>query len=519
MDALERLKKALSRLAPLRLPPTGRVVPEPTIETLSAKIYGRLLAHYEVAPAEVFISHDGKTGYYEISEPALTEEEKRIYRDLFESFVYALEPEAVESENLAQYIEGAMWKTAEDLGLLEELRKSFAKYRYYISRDLGYGKLHIPMRDPDVAEITAVGFGRPVCVIHRKFARYGWLRTNIVFHSEEELQDYNLRLAQRFGRPLTAAVPMADIITPEGHRISLTFGDEITHPGSTLSVRKHPFEPFSLAYLVSTNTLNPAAAAYLWQVLEYRGFVQILGPVGSGKTSLLNALLATLDPNAKIITVEDVMEIRLPHENWHRFHTRPVHFAMSERFEVSLFDLLKLVMRHRPDYVVVGETRGAEMRNLTHAASLGHSCASSFHSESPEAALARMRADPINLSDDDILRVWCFATSAMVKRPGGEVVFRLNGIHEVNPTPEGKPELTEIMRYEPSSDSYSVNSTREIVKRSKRLRSAARARGMTEAELVAELEAKVKFIEDLVKRKEVDYWTYVRRVREFYATR
>ena len=513
-----KLRGVFAGLNPFRSP-QRRAAPELAVESLSARVHGRLLTQYPVGPAEVFISHDGETGHYEVSEPDLSERERKVYRDLFESFIYALEPEAVEAEDPTKFVEGAIWKAAEDLGLLEEVRRSFAKYRYFVERDIGYGKLHVLMLDPDVSEITAVGYGEPVRVIHRKFAELGWLRTNITFHSEGEIQGYNLRLAQRFGSALTAAVPMADIMTPEGHRVSLTFGDEITHPGSTLSIRKFPPSPFSLAYLISNRMLSPLMAAYLWQVLEHRGFVQILGHVSSGKTTLLGALLASIDPNAKIITLEDTMELRLPHENWQRFHTRPAHFATSERFEVDIFDLLTLVMRHRPDYVAVGEARGAEIRNLTHASALGHSCASTFHSDSPEAALDRMRADPMNLKDGDILRVWCFPVTAMLRRPSGEVVYRVTGIHEVNPTEEGKPELSKVFEYDIRTDSFSPDSPREVVRRSRRLRESAEARGMGERELADELRRKAGFLEHLVKHRELGYKQYVQRVREFYAVR
>jgi type IV secretory pathway ATPase VirB11/archaellum biosynthesis ATPase len=529
--------------------------------------------------------------------------------------------------------------------------------------------------DPNVAEITAVGYTEPVYVVHRNFADLNWLRTNIFFNSELELQNFNLRLAQKLGKSLTAAVPMVDVTTPEGHRVSLTFGDEITHPGSTFSLRKFPEEPYSLAYLIARRMLTPLMAAYLWQVFEVRGFVQVLGTIGGGKTTLLQALLASVNPNAKIITVEDVMEINLPHENWQRFHTRPVHFATSERFEVDLFDLIKLVMRHRPDYVAVGEVRGEEIKTLTHASSLGHSCAclpgdepilyvqgeryelspigdfvenvlkgkiqnpkvlsfdscgkvvesalkrvykvpstgvieeikieggkvfrvspnhpvlvlnhgeitqkradevtkgdlipilktlpkkgtlskisfgkvterkevltddtwlydvetehgnflhsgtvfthnSTFHSFSPEAAIARMRAPPMDLKDADILQIWCMPVAARLLRPNGEVVYRVNGIYEINPTKDGRPEITTIFRYNVYDDSFSPNKLSEVIKRSRRLREAAEAQGLSERDLAKALQRKVKFLEDLVRRKEFGYRQYVVKVREFYS--
>jgi flagellar protein FlaI len=512
------LKALLERLNPLRFarepaPAPGEGI---AVESLSAAVRGRELARYSVGPAEVFVFFDGRTGYYEVSEPGLSEREREVLRNLFDYFIYVIEPEAVEAEDPTRYVEGAIWRAAEELGLLEEVRRGFAKYRYFIERDgLGYGKLHVPMMDPEVEEITVVRYGEPARVIHRKFTGLDWLVTNIVFHSEAELGEFNQRLAQRLGKTLTAAVPMVDATTLTGDRVSMTFGDEISHPGSTLTIRKFPREPFTLAYLVGSNTLSPLMAAYLWQVLEYRGFVQVLGGVGSGKTTLLGSLLASINPNRKIITVEDTLELNLPHGNWQRFHTRSVHFAMSERFEVDLQDLVKLVMRHRPDYVAIGEARGEEIKTLTHAAALGHSAASTFHADSPEAALARMRA--LGLTDDDILRIWCFAVVGRIRKPSGEVAHRVLGIHELVPAEGGKPKVVCLFRYSPRADSFSPGSAPELVRRSRRLREAAWARGLSDRELVGVIQRKADFLRRLVRRRELGFRQYTDRVREFYA--
>lgn len=248
---LAGLRAVLSGLNPIRLFREPRPASERfAAESLAAAVSGRKLDQYRVGQAEVFVSIKGDTAYYEVSEPGLSDREQEVYKDLREDFYYSLEPEAVEAKDPMRYVEGAIWKSAEELGLVEEVRRGFAKYRYFIERDtFGFGKLHILMVDPDIEEITAVRYGEPVRVIHKRFTEFDWLTTNIVFHSEMEIRNYNQRLAQQLGKTLTAAVPMVDATSERGDRFSFTFGDEVTHPGSSLTVRKHPREPLSLAKL------------------------------------------------------------------------------------------------------------------------------------------------------------------------------------------------------------------------------------------------------------------------------
>ncbi len=516
---LAGLRAVLSGLNPIRLFREPRPASERfAAESLAAAVSGRKLDQYRVGQAEVFVSIKGDTAYYEVSEPGLSDREQEVYKDLREDFYYSLEPEAVEAKDPMRYVEGAIWKSAEELGLVEEVRRGFAKYRYFIERDtFGFGKLHILMVDPDIEEITAVRYGEPVRVIHKRFTEFDWLTTNIVFHSEMEIRNYNQRLAQQLGKTLTAAVPMVDATSERGDRFSFTFGDEVTHPGSSLTVRKHPREPLSLAKLVENGTLSPLAAAYLWQVLEWRGFVDVLGAVGSGKTTLLNSLLASVSPNRKMVTAEDTLELSLPHENWHRFHTRVGHFATAKEYDIDLFDLVKEIMRHRPDYIAVGEVRGAEIKDLTHAASLGHSCASTFHADSPEKAMLRMKSSAMGLSDGDLLLIWCFPLTARIRMPGGKMVYRLIGVHELNASRDGKPELRRLFNYDSRSDSLSPKSASEVVGRSERLTDAAKARRVSRDELVREIERKAKFLKTMVRREELDFRKYTERIREFYG--
>lgn len=519
---LEKITSFLGAIASKLNPLVGwrgvpRARPKFTAESLTGRIRGEEIDQYPIGQAQVYISMDKGTGYYEVTEPSLDEREREVYEDLLENFYDVLSPEAASAENPMKYVEGAIWKSADELGLLDEVREGYAKYRYFIERDgLGYGKLQVLMEDPEIEEITVTGPKVPVKILHRRYTEHNWLTTNVAFKSEEELKRYAQKLAQRLGESLTAAAPITDATTRQGDRVSLTFGDEVTHPGTTLTIRKPVRNPLSLAKLIENGTLSAEMAAYLWQVLEWGGFPQVIGAIASGKTTLLNAILATVSPNKKMTTLEDTLELNLPHENWHRFHTRLRRFGKGEEYEVDLLELVKLVMRHRPDYLAVGEVRGKEIGALTHVASLGHSAACTLHAETPEKALTRMRHDPMNLTLEEILLVWCLPLTRRLWRPTGGAVRRVWSIHELTRSEDEEVKLNELFSYDSSTDSFKPNNLEKIVEKSTRLREAGDARGLSQDEIVRVIERKKKFLKKLVEKKKLSFEEYTEGVRKFY---
>lgn len=518
-DILARIRSFLNRLNPLSPLLKRKEVrgPEFGTESLAARVPGTELDSYSVGQAHAFISRKGDKAYYEVSEPSLDEGEMETYRDLLQNFYFSLDPEVAAAEEPMKYLEGAIWDSAYELGMMEEVRGKFSKYRYFLKRDgLGYGKLHVPMNDPRVEEITVTSYREPARVIHRDYTEFGWLETNIGFRSEMGLRNYNQRIAQRHGESLTAAAPMTDVTTREGHRISLTFGDEITHPSSTLTVRKHREEPMSLANLVDRGTLSPLMASYLWQVLSWRGFPLIAGGVGAGKTTLLNAVLACLSPEMKEATIEETLELDLPDENWHRFHTREKGFGMGDEYEVDSFDLTKAVMRHRPDFITVGEVRGREIKTLVHAVSLGHGGSCTMHAESPDKAMTRMRASPMSLAEGEILLVWCIPIISRIRRPSGKMVRRVTSIHELNPSERGEPEIKELFTYDYSTDSFRPNTVSKLIDRSRRLKEVAKTRAEGLEGLKGDLSEKIEFLEERTELGETSFGEYVQKIREFH---
>jgi flagellar protein FlaI len=511
------LKSKLTKLNPLSsLASKREPVYRPwfSVEPLAAVTTGKVLDKYLVDQAQVLIANNAGKGHYLVSEPPLNEREREIYRMLMEDIFYSLRP-GVKVEDSIKFIEGAIWDSANDLGITEEVRAAFSKYRYYLIKDgFGYGKLHVPMMDQNVEEISVTSYREPVTVLHRLFTEFGWLTTNITFSSEEELRNFNQRLAQRTGKSLTTAIPVVDSSTKEGDRISLTFGDELTHPGSALSIRKYPREPYSLAMLINFGTLSPLIGAYLWEVMEFKGFPIILGELGSGKTSLLSAIIACIPPTMKICTVEDTLELQVPHANWLRMHTRTGYTMTETKFDVDLFDLVKLSLRHRPDYIIVGETRGEEIKALTHAAALGHSSASTFHAYSPEAALTRMRSPPMEVTEGGLMLIWCFVQMARVQMPDGKWVRRVTRIDEVIPGKELS--LAKVFRWDPRRDEFTPDAPQKVVAASRRLRDAAESRGWTVKGLVEDMRRRNEFLGRLVKERKLGYGEFLKEIDGWY---
>jgi len=478
--------------------PKRAAAPEYRTRVISIEVIpGRVLEEYEVGAARVVIADDGRRFLYLVQEPPLSARDQEVYGLIMEALYYALRP--TDSKDVAAALDSFAWAAAEDLGVAEDLKASWPRIRYYLHRDaLGYGVIDVPMRDPLLEEVSCTGPGRPVGVIHRSHPEAGWMDTNIQFNDDEELSRFVQRLVQRAGRSVTIARPMADSMTPEGHRVAVTLRNEISLPGSTFTIRKFTEEPITITNLLAWNTLSPLMAAYLWILLEYRGFVFVVGATGAGKTTTMNALLGMLDPRAKIATIEETPELRIPQEHWERLMARLSYGGGA--FDVDLFQLTKLSLRLRPDYVVVGEARGEEIQALFQAAATGHGALSSFHSDSARGALVRMAAPPLNVGIAAQMLIWAFAVMNRVRLPGGSVARRMIEVEEVQPTEAGIS-LRRMFSWDSTRDAFTPEDPHDVVAISARLETVGRLAGWDALQLERELASRASFLSALVKRK------------------
>jgi flagellar protein FlaI len=269
--------------------------------------------------------------------------------------------------------------------------KDYEYLKYYLVRDkVGLGILEPFIRDPWLEDITCRGLGF-VYVVHKIF---GPLETNIEFKTEEELDSFVIRLAERIGKPVSHARPIVDATLPDGSRINIVYGSDVSLHGTNFTIRKFSKIPISITQLISWNTMDARVAAYLWILLNNNMSGFICGETASGKTTTLNAIAAFIPPTYKVVTIEDTAEVQLPHPNWVRELTRDTG---SKESSVSMFDLLRAALRQRPNYIIVGEIRGAEAAIAFQAMQTGHPVLSTFHAASVERVIQRLTGDPIKI--------------------------------------------------------------------------------------------------------------------------
>src|SRR3990170_3961380 len=268
------------------------------------------------------------------------------------------------------------------------------KIEYYLERNtIGYSKIDPVMNDPNVEDIRCGGIGKPIFLWHRVYEN---IKTNVFFSDEEELNDFVMKIVHKAGKHVSIAFPIVDVTLPGKHRLAVSYGRETTPFGTSFTIRKFREDPFTIVDLIDNETINESIAAYLWLLIENKMSITIVGATGAGKTTSLNAIACLIRPNYKIITVEEVAEINLPHENWTSTIARS-GFGAEKEGEITLYDLIKSAVRHRPDLVIVGEVRGEEAYVLFQALATGHGGLCTMHADDVDTAVKRLTQPPMNI--------------------------------------------------------------------------------------------------------------------------
>ncbi len=335
---------------------------------------------------------------YEVIEPTLQPEEEKRLREIKQFLMEEVDVNLKDIETKEKAENYLKDKTREIIKRyhIKVPAEAIDKLVYYVIRDfIGYGRIDPLMKDHSIEDISADGVGIPLYVWHRM---YESLPTNILFKDETELDSFIIRLAYLAGKNISIASPILDASLPEGSRIQLTYGSEVTRRGSTFTIRRFRVDPLSISDLISFKTISSEMAAYLWYIIENRASVMIAGGVASGKTTMLNCLSMFIKPEMKVVSVEDTQELNLPHENWIPSVVR-LGFGHEDKRSgsITLFDLLKAAVRQRPDYIIVGEVRGEEAYTLFQAMATGHLGMCTIHAESVEAVINRLESEPMNI--------------------------------------------------------------------------------------------------------------------------
>lgn len=295
---------------------------------------------------------------YEIIEPTFQKEEEKQLKDLKSFLMEEVDVNLKDIETREKAGNYLREKTKETIKKhrMKVAPEAIDKLVYYVIRDfVGYGKIDPLMKDHLIEDISADGVNIPIYVWHRM---YESIPTNIVFKEETELDSFIIRMAYLSGKNISIASPMLDASLPDGSRIQLTYGNEVTRRGSTFTIRRFRVDPLTISDLIAFKTISSEIAAYLWYIIENRASVLVAGGVASGKTTMLNCLSMFIKPEMKIVSVEDTQELNLPHENWIPSVVR-LGFGREDKRSgtITLFDLLKAAVRQRPDYIIVGEVQ------------------------------------------------------------------------------------------------------------------------------------------------------------------
>ena len=375
---------------------------------------------------------------------------------------------------------------------------SLHKIQYYLRREFAeHGKIDAIMRDRNIEDISCDGTGVPVYVYHRN---YRDLMTNVVFESERTLNSFIVRMAQKSGCHISVSNPLVDTSLPDGSRVQLTLGDDISTRGSNFTVRKFADVPITPVDLIRWNTFSLEEMAYFWLCIENNKSLVFAGGTASGKTTSMNAVSFFIPPKSKVVSIEDTREIKLPHDNWIQSVTRQP-FAAGERGDVDMYDLLQAALRQRPEHILVGEIRAQPEVALTffQALATGHTSYTTFHADSVDSLIDRLENDPLNVPRRMVQALDIVSVQKQIVH-GGKRVRRNSEIVEIYDSGKGDSIRTKsVFRWDATKDEH-----RKLAE-SPLLREIAEGNGWDQERLEEEMKNRRDVLEFLVEDETTDH--------------
>jgi len=278
------------------------------------------------------------------------------------------------------------------MGKLSVTEETYENIRYRLNRDIvGLGPLEPVMRDSANEDIHVIG--PKEC--HVDHGTYGMLETTVDFGTPRGVRQLAAQHGRADRRPALRLRPHRRLYAPgrvayQHHLLrrrvaeGLLAHDPAGRGGAAVDQPDHQL-----------GTLSPELSAYLWLCLENEQTVFVVGETASGKTTTLNAILSYIPSDSKIYTAEDTAEVIPPHNTWQQLLTREGGGEGSS--DVDMFDLVAAALRSRPDYIIVGEVRGAEGRMAFQAAQTGHPVMLTFHASDIVSMIQRFTSEPINV--------------------------------------------------------------------------------------------------------------------------
>ena len=511
------LQKSRSLLSSLK----GKVSDDKRITEYDPAVHGSLVDRtlpneYELVESywvnegcsQVNIVHNRKTQQdeYVLYEPELSPFEyeliKRVFEDLRDVLILTDDEIGFDKNQLLfQKMKGLLI----EYGLVLEQSTMF-KLQYFLIRNfLGWSRVDALMNDPHIEDISCDGNNIPLFLYHRKYRN---IKTNIKF-DEESLISLAIKLAQRSGKHISIGSPLIDATLPDGSRLQLALGKEVTSRGTSFTIRKFREEPFTPIELMEYHTFNAEALVFFWLAIENNKSLLFIGGTASGKTTSLNAVSLFITPLAKVVSIEDTREITLYHDNWIASVTR--ESVAESASTIDMFTLLKSAMRQRPEYIIVGEVRGNEAQTLFQAMNTGHTTFSTMHAGSVDAAIHRLESEPLNVPRNMVQALNVISIQGLIYQ-GTARVRRCQEIVEVvgiDPS-TGNLRVNNVFTYDPVRDVIAYTGRSQVYA------SIAERRGWSRDQLEAEVAVRKELLMAMHEQNIRDYRSVSRIFQAYY---
>jgi flagellar protein FlaI len=447
------------------------------------------------------IVEDGLIPTYNVNLPKFSDNERLIFNEVREKLV---EVAVAQGEDF-RIDEGSF------IGEVKEFLRSKGvrdvdRLATQISQEmLGYGQLDPMIKDDDLEEIMVIGINKNVFVYHRKI---GMMITNVIFDDDAEIKAIVDVIARQVNRRIDQQTPILDARLPDGSRVNATI-PPVSADGATLTIRKFRKDPLTIVDLINFKTLSSHLAGFLWVCTDGLGVKPcnaiIAGGTGSGKTTTLNAVTAFTPPRERIITIEDTLELQLPHTHVLRMETRPPN--IEGKGELTMDILVKNSLRQRPDRVIVGEVRGGEAVTLFTALNTGHSGMGTVHSNTARETITRLVNPPMQVPTIMIPALDFIIMQNRMYRPEGGSIRRVTEVAEVVGMEEGNVQLNRVFEWNNVTDKVEY-----VGIASQTLREIADLRGIGITEIEEEIEKRrllLEYLADNNIRSISDVGTYI----------
>jgi flagellar protein FlaI len=454
--------------------------------------------------AKILFDEKNSNYQYFVDEIKLNFEEERIYKDLYTFVEQSLDSlEHTNEPNFDNYLIDVI-KSHEGYFITNPVA-SMEKVKYFLKRDIiGFGEIDALMHDPNIEDVSCSGPNMPIYVWHRNFDS---IPTNVSFLSHQKLNSFITRIVFKAGKHVSTAHPISDLALAGNHRISVLYQKEITPKGTSFTIRKFREDPYTIIDLISFGTIDLETAAYLWMMVEAKMSIMIIGATGSGKTTILNAVAGLVSENDKLFSVEDVAEINLPHDNWFSLISR-AGYGSNDEGEIGLYELIKSGVRHRPDYIIVGEIRGSEAYVMFQAMATGHGGLCTMHADSFESASKRLQQKPMSIPSAYLSLMNCAVVIKRVKdKNTGNSMRRAISVEEISSDASAHT----ITKWNPKSDYFE-----HMLDKSKNLKKISENTGIDFNEILKEHHKRTKILKWMNSNNIREHKLVTEMIRKYY---